>query len=112
MGRDTEPMPDASRANLKRRILNNLDEFPRAIELGTFRTEHLLIKLGHLLRELGRSLDRTRAEQIIYGPDSRSLQSLGDEYWELGMAIDEHRSRNRRKSVNRQTIATLEDSDL
>lgn len=112
MTKDTAKLPEASRVNIKRRIFTCLEEFPRELELGTFKTEHLLIRLGHLLRELGRHLDKTKAEEIIYGPDSVTLKELGDAYWELGMEIDSHRERNRRKRVHPESVATVERSGL
>ena len=112
MGKPNEPLPDASRAILKQRIINCLEEFPRELELGTFKTEHLLIRVGHLLRDLGRTFDKTKAECIIYGPDRQTLRELGDAYWELGMALEQSRPRNHRRTIHPETVATVERSGL
>lgn len=107
-----EPLPELSRAILKKRLVNLLDQFPRELELGTFRTEHLLIRLGHMLRELSNTLDKTRAEEIIYGKDTTTLRELGDAYWELGVAIETNRPRNTRRKPHAETMAELERTSL
>lgn len=112
MVKPDEKIPDASRAHLKRRIHTLLEEFPREVELGTFRTEYLFIRLGHMLRELGRTLDKTRAESIIYGPDQTTLKELGDAYWEIGIALETKRPRNKRRTPHADSISEIERSGL
>lgn len=107
-----EPLPEFTRATLKKRLVNLLDQFPRELELGTFRTEHLLVRLGHMLRELSTHLDKTRAEEIIYGKDDLTLRELGDAYWELGVAIETNRPRNTRRKPHADTMRELERSSL
>lgn len=110
----SEKLTELSRVIMKRRIVNLMDEFPQRLQLGTFKTEDLLVRIGHLLRELGGHLDNTRTEDLIYGKAmTLSLQELGDLYWSLGVELGSQRPKNQRKpKIHRESVASVERSGL